>query len=281
MKKIFYILIPALLLALLIFLTLQFIVKYQVKKGALQITSSPASKVYVNNDYLGQTPLCKCDASDMLTTGDYTIRLVPADKNFSEFQEKITISEEVLTVVDRKFGKDSLSEGSVISLSPLDDKKKTQLLIASFPQEATVLLDDNTIGQTPLLFKDPTESDHVLTVQKNGYKEKTIRIRTPLGYKLTVAVYLSTSTDADLSSTPTVTNSVTPAPSQPPATVTILDTPTGFLRVRDSNEISAAEVGQVSPGETFELIDEQVGWFKIKLKDGKQGWISSQYSKKQ
>src|SRR5664279_2853563 len=128
----------------------------------------------------------------MLSAGDYTIRLVPNDTSLREFQEKITISQAVLTVVDRKFGKNALSEGSIISLSPLSDKKKTELLVVSFPQGADVSLDDASIGSTPLLAEDPTESDHVLKVSKDGYNEKEVRIRTPLGYKLTVAAYLST-----------------------------------------------------------------------------------------
>ena len=75
-----------------------------------------------------------------------------------------------------------------------------------------------------------------------------------------------------------------------PATVTIqkvliLDTPNGFLRVRESNSTGSREITRVSDGETFELVDEKNGWFEIKLNspagEGKTGWISSQYAKKQ
>src|SRR5258708_15791650 len=227
MKKLLFILIPALLLALLFFLGYQYVFNFHSKKGALQVTSQPASKVYLDNTYLGQSPLCKCDAGDMLTTGNYTIRLVPLDASLSEFQEKIAVSEGVLTVVDRKFGKDSLSEGSVISLSPLSDKKSTQLLVVSFPQGSHVFLDDNDIGTSPLLYNKPTESDHAIRVSKEGYKDKTIRIRTPLGYKLTAAVYLSTSDETV--STSASSSAAIASPSPIPITsaqgkVIILDT---------------------------------------------------------
>lgn len=256
------------------------------QKGALQVTSSPQSKVYVNDTYVGTTPLCKCEAADMLAVGEYTIKLVPTKGGFLEFQEKITISESVLTVVDRKFAKDSLSEGSVISLTPLTDKTKTELLVVSLPEGATVLLDTTEIGRSPLSFKDPTESDHVLTIKKTGYKEKTIRIRTPLGYKLTVAAYLSTIEDLNALSDKQASESadlfttVSPSPqTSSENTVLILDTPTGFLRVRES--INGAEIGRVTPGEVYILIGEQAGWVQIKLKDGSAGWISSQYIQKQ
>jgi hypothetical protein len=293
MKKLFFILIPAGLLALLAVLSFNYFVKSQSQKGALQVTSVPESKVYLNDKYLGQTPLCKCEASNMLPIGDYTIRLVPADKDLSEFQEKITISEAVLTVVDRKFGKESLSEGSVISLSPLADKRKTELVVVSVPQNADVLLDNNPIGKTPLDFKDPTESDHEIKVTKDGYNEKSIRIRTPAGYKLTVAAYLSTnaqnvSAQSDKPAQPSV--SATPGPSIAPSAapskipseqVLILETPTGFLRVRQSASVTAAEIARVQPGEKLDVVQESNGWYLIRLTDGTQGWISSEYAQKQ
>ncbi|HZE87338.1 MAG TPA: PEGA domain-containing protein [Methylomirabilota bacterium] len=280
MKKIFLILFTSLFLSAVFIVGFHYFLQFQALKGALQVTSSPESKVYLNNKYIGQTPLCKCESSDMVATGDYTIRLVPSDSSLQEFQEKVTLSEGVLTVVDRRFAKDSLSEGSIISLSPLTDKKKTELLVVSLPEGSHVLLDNNDIGQTPVSFKNPTESDHVLKVSKDGYKEKAIRIRTPLGYKLTVAAYLSTLDDLSASSASSSAKSaLSPTPSITGKSVLILDTPTGFLRVRES--VGGLEIGQVNPGESFPLIDEQSGWFEIRLQDGRSGWVSTQYTKKQ
>lgn len=285
MKKIVFVFIASFILALALFLAIQYYLNVNARKGALQVTSSPESKVYLNDKYLGQTPLCKCEASDMLSAGEYTIRMVPIDTSLREFQEKITISQAVLTVVDRKFGKNALSEGSIISLSPLTDKRKTELLVVSFPQGAEVLLDDAEIGNTPLLHKDPTESDHVLKVTKEGYNEKEVRIRTPLGYKLTVAAYLSTNTmapsptQAPSNTTPTPTGSITPTPKQ--EKIIILETPTGFLRVRESASTGASEVGRVNPGQSFPMASEQDGWFEITLPNETKGWVSSDYAEKQ
>ncbi len=283
MKKVVVLFTISFGIALLLFLGIQYFFILNNKKGALQVTASPASKVYLNDTYLGQTPLCKCEAADMIPVGDYTIRLVPADTSLREFQEKITISESVLTVVDRKFGKNALSEGSIISLRPLSDKKKTELLVVSFPQGANVSLDDADIGTTPLLYKDPTESDHVLKVSKQGYTEKEVRIRTPLGYQLTVAAYLSTDTAKTPSPTsiPLLSGTITPSPSPTNVKVTILQTPTGFLRVRSAAATSGFEVGRVKPGETYIVTSETDGWFEIKLSDGLTGWISSDYAKKE
>jgi hypothetical protein len=285
MKKVVLVFILSFILALGLFLGIQYYLNIRAEKGALQVTSSPASKVYLNDEYLGQTPLCKCQAADMVVPGDYTIRLVPSDSSLQEFQEKVTISQGVLTVVDRKFGTDGQSEGSIISLTPLADATQSQLLVVSFPQGANVSLDDQLVGSTPLVSSNPTESDHDLKISKDGYNQKEIRIRTPQGYKLTVVTYLSTNTanltplSASESASPTPT-SAGPATPTSVNRVIILTTPTGFLNVRKNPSVDAEEIGQVTPGKSYELVDEQDSWFEIKMDDGMIGWISEQYAKR-
>lgn len=288
MKKIVVVFFISFFLAVGIFFGIQYYINIHSEKGALQVTASPASKVYLDDTYIGQTPLCKCQVSDMIAPGNYTIRLTPLDNSLQSFQEQIGISQGVLTVVDRKFGGNGQSEGSIISLSPLTDKTQSELLVVSFPQGAQVSLDDQNIGSTPLLYNSPTESDHDLKISKEGYNEKEIRIRTPVGYKLTVAAYLSTSTTSLTIPTPGTAMSGSLEPSGAPSDatptpvnrVTILTTPTGFLRVRESPSLGASEVGEVTPGDTYELVDVQSGWFEIKMNNGTLGWISSQYAQK-
>lgn len=281
MKKTLFILIPSLIVAVIVYVIFQAIITRSSEKGALQVTSSPASKVYLNGSYLGQTPLCKCDTQNMILTGDYTVKLVPNDSSLLPFEDKVTITKSVLTVVDRKFGKGVLSEGSIISLTPLSSAKSSQLMVLSFPDKAQVLLDNNDVGTTPLLLSNTTASDHVLELKKDGYKEKIVRIRTPQGFKLQATVYLSVN-EAALSPMPTV--AVTPSVSPTPAlgTVAILTTPTGFLRVHSDASVSSSEIGRVLPGETYPLqqISDDQAWYEIKLKDGTLGWISSQYAEK-
>ncbi|HVZ58216.1 MAG TPA: PEGA domain-containing protein [Patescibacteria group bacterium] len=284
MKRALLILIPSFIFAGLIFVLVQSFILRGKDKGALQVTAAPQSKVYLNGKYLGTTPLCKCDANDMLTVGDYTIRLVPTSGNFNEFQAKITLSKSILTVVDRKFGVGADSEGSIITLQPLQNSDKPQLLITSIPDKAEVFLDNSSSGFTPLLLQNLTDSDHELTLKKSGYADKKIRIRTPSGYKLIAAVYLGIDEEGLPSLTPTPTTVASPSATPTPVViekVLILDTPTGFLRVRQSANVSSAQVGEVKPGQAFPLIDENDGWYEIQLEDGSKGWVSDQYAKKQ
>ncbi|HLD01399.1 MAG TPA: PEGA domain-containing protein [Patescibacteria group bacterium] len=277
-KKVLFAVIPALILSVILFLSAQFILGKRNEKGALQVTSAPDSKVYLNDQLIGQTPLCKCEVKDMLPTGEYMIRLVPITGEDAAFQEKITITKSVLTVVDRKFATGASSEGSVITLTPLKDKNTIELTVLSLPDKASVTLDTDKSGFTPFVIKDITESDHTLRLKKDGYIEKVVRIRTPKGYKLTAIVYLGIDIGS-ITPTPTASDSasITPVPTN---TVTILQTPTGFLRVRADSSIAAAEITRVSPGEEYEVISEIEGWYEIKVDEQVSGWISAQYAEK-
>lgn len=278
MKKVFYILAPF-VVVVLIFSGVIFFLSQNRGKGALQVTSVPAAKVYLNNKLLGQTPLCECDLKDMIAVGDYTVKLVPIQGNFQPFEQSITISPKVLTVVDRTFGPEGLGSGSIISLTPISDKKDAQISTISFPNTTEVFLDNNLEGPTPLLLKNITESDHELKLTKEGYKDKIIRIRTVLGYKLDSLIFLGIDPNAATASATQISS-----PSATVLSVTkvlILQTPTGFLRVRDKASLGGAEIGQVKPGETYQLLNEQTGWYQIQLTNGKTGWISSQYAQKQ
>jgi len=286
MKKVIFIVIPSVILALVVFLSFQFYINRLSAKGALQVTANPQSKVYLDGKYIGQTPLCKCEASDMIGSGNYTIRLEPSDSQFGQFEEKITISNSVLTVVDRKFGRAGESEGSIISLTPLKNKDAIELMVVTFPEQVEVLLDNVTSGMSPLLLsKNITESDHTLRFKKAGYTEKPVRIRTSKGYRLTATIYLAIDDQAlnpsSQSASVTPSTPLTPLPSKAAAEkVTILQTPNGFLRVRASASLSAAEISRVESGATFDLVDEATGWYKITLTDGTEGWISSDFAEK-
>ena len=279
MRKVLFVIV-CFLIAILIFSLVVYLLGQRPEKGALQVTSSPKAQVLINGKLFGETPLCLCVAKDMLGTGEYTVRLVPKEGNFEPFQRKITISPKVLTVVDRTFSQTALSQASIITLSKIEDSKDAQISVISFPADSSVYLDSELVGQSPVLLKNITESDHEVKVVRQGYKDKIVRIRTVLGYKLEAVVYLGIDSQVATSSA-TLISSPSATPSRGKGTVTILDTPTGFLRVRKDPSVNAAEVGRVNPDEVFDLLDEQTGWYKIKLKAGVEGWISAQYAKKQ
>lgn len=267
------------ILGILVFSTsLFFYTKSTSGNGALQVTSVPISFAYLNGKPLGKTPLCKCEGKERIPAGEYTLKLVPTvGDNLLPYEERVVISKGVLTVVDRNFGPGGFSSGSVITLVPLPDKTKVGLFVASFPSGASIAIDGNPAGTTPFTAQNLTSSDHDLLLTKDGYQDKTVHVHTIAGYQLTSVVTLSVlAPDATQSANFQLT---TPTPIAK-TKVTILDTPTGFLRVRSEPTLGASETAQVKPGQTFDYLDENDGWYQIRLTDGTSGWVSTQYAKK-
>lgn len=265
-------------ISLLAFIPIVILLSQQSGMGALQATSIPKSKVYLNGKLIGETPLCRCEASQMLKVGDYVVRLVSEEGDFPPFEQKITIYNSVMTVVDRTFGQGTFAEGLIMTLNPISDKNSAKLSVITFPDKVQAFLDNSPVGTTPLDLGSVTDSDHELVFKKEGYKDKTIRVKTAKGFKLSAVVYLGISLEVASQS---ATLQASPSAAVSVSKVLILNTPTGFLRVREDSSIGSLEVARVNPGDTLDLVSEQEGWFEVKLKDGKIGWISSQYAQKQ
>lgn len=309
MKKLLLFLLPP-ILACIVFFSAMYVLQITDKgKGALQVTATSKADVYLDGKLIGETPFCKCKLPEMIPTGDYTLRMVPKDSNLQAFVQQVSINKSVITVVDVAFGDSNNNSARIISLSPLSDPNATQIFATSFPDGVKVLLDKNDSGNTPVLLKDVTDSDHDILFDKDGYESKLLHVHTVKGYKLSAIAFLAVKTDLTAttsgtptptapisgsptpsltgkpSGTPTPTAKVTPTPTKVTSTaaagtqVLILDTPTGFLHVRASASGSSAILTNVDPGQTFPLLDQQSGWYQIQLTDGTKGWVTGQYSK--
>ena len=201
MKRAIFILVVSLILSIAIIIASQVVVNGAEGTGELQVTSQPAASVYLDNKLLGTTPLCRCasvNPQSVLAAKDYTLKLVPTQGDKTPFFEHISIVKGVLTVVDRTFAGPAVSQGSILQLESTGSNTNPSLIVTSFPLQANVTLDGDQIGRTPLSFSDTTESDHVLLLDKKGYKTKTLHIRTPKQYKLHVIVYLAIDPNAPI-----------------------------------------------------------------------------------
>ena len=275
MKKLLFILFCFIVLTV-VFLVIVLVISKDSGRGALQLTSIPKSKAYLNNAYIGETPICRCQLSQMLPIGEYSIKLVPNVSGISEFDQTIQINSGVLSVIDRTFGQGLSGEASVITLDSISDQTNAQLLVISFPDKSNVFLDNNQVGTTPLLLNNLTPSDHEIKVSKDGFRDKIVKIRTVDGFRLETQVFLAINDSQNIASQA----ASTPPTTLKPVQVQILPTPTGFLRVRLSASLNSSEVGRVNPGEIYDLISQQGNWYEIKLTSGVLGWVSSQYATK-
>jgi len=71
---------------------------------------------------------------------------------------------------------------------------------------------------------------------------------------------------------------------KPPADsfkVVVRGTPEGFLNVREDASVEASKAAEVKEGDTFDVLEEKGTWYKIEYTSGSQGWISSEYTRKE
>lgn len=276
MIKIILFIIPFLILSI-VFLGIVLILNRDGGKGAIQVTSIPESKIYLNGKYVGNSPLCLCEGPQLLDVGSYDLKITPIESGYKSYNTKITLNKGALTVVDRTFEKDSsLSSGSIITLSEIDSDDKAELFITSFPSRAQVVVDSNIEGETPLLMENITPSDHEIKIIKDGYREKIIKVKTIEGKRLETILNLGISLEIKNESN----DSTESAKENKNIKLTILQTPNGFLRVRESDSTEAPQIGTLNTGENPEYLSEKIGWYEIRMDDGKTGWISSSYVKK-
>lgn len=312
MKK--YIL-PALVIVLVIALVIIIIKSPLLKKAnaGLQINSIPQATVFIDNKEVGKTPYEEAK----LTGGEKTIKLVIPTL---QWETKAKLINGTVTVISYEFGVDlDKSTGEVITLESNTNKKSASLTVVSQPDSSVVKLDGETKGFTPVLIENLSAGQHEIVVSAPDYKDRTITTKFFDGFKTMINVKLASAAEEQTTPTPEASGSLTPTPTPgktgkttptpsttlrasptPKATpsttlrvsptplpkpyVKILDTPTGWLRVRVDPGLSATESARVNPGEQYPLLDQQTVqqtvWYQISYDTNKEGWISSQYAQK-
>ncbi len=63
---------------------------------------------------------------------------------------------------------------------------------------------------------------------------------------------------------------------------TVLETGTGWLRVRSAAGLNGTEIARVTVGQIYDVLEgpaSPTGWIKIKVSDAIQGWVSTDYVK--
>lgn len=278
-------------------------------QAVLKVNATPQAAIFLDNQNIGKTPY-----EEKVAPGEHTLKLIPegTTETLVPWEGKITLTANLLTFVNRDLGTNELaSAGEILSLEQISGKQG-EISVLSTPDGGAITLNGADKGTTPLVIQDVEPGSYELGVSSAGYKTRSLKVKATGGYKLVAMFQLALS--GEPSATPAASPTTTPTPSatssspkatpktspktsaspssspkaSPAANVTppprpyvqILDTPTGFLRVRAEAASSAEEVGRVNPGEYYSLLDEQSGWYKIEYTENEEGWISSQYAQK-
>jgi hypothetical protein len=267
-------------------------------QAILKIKSTPSATVFLDTQHLGKTPY-----EGKAPSGEYTLKLVPESGSFaSSWETKIKLAPSVLTYINRELTDQELtSAGEILTLDKISSPKG-EIAVLSNPDGAQVSLDNQEPKLTPTSFLEVDEGNHELSISSPGFKSRSIEVKITPGFKLVVSVQLAFSSEASPSASPSPSPSGTPKPTTSPKAgaspkptvspavqipkpyVTISQTCwpecPGQLRVRVEPDKTATEAARVDAGDSFPLLEQKSGWYKIRYEGTKEGWISSQYAKK-
>lgn len=239
-------------------------------KAEIDIKSYPQALVYINGQEVGKTPYQDRNFKPGVTE----IKLVAEGIN-TQWERQINIPPQTTVIINRTLSDDaSKIEGHILYFEDSGKNNVAGLIINSIPQGASIVIDGEMKGETPLTLSDLSPGEHKITASLPSYKSKEIITNAIAGYKLVAEISLSR--DVEL---PENDSKEQEEKQEKKPMVRILDTPTGWLRVREEASTSSKELGRVNPGNEFVLLDENNGWYKIEYEET-EGWISSTYAEK-
>jgi hypothetical protein len=281
----------------------------QPANSGVRVETTPVSTVYLDGQQVGVTPY----ENKKIKPGEISLRLVPQSppgSTFVSWEGKIRMTPGIQTLVFRNFAESlAASSGNILTFERVGGKTAA-LSVVSVPDAATVKVDGQYQGFTPVSLQVVTEGDHQILLAAPGFQDQLVSARALSGYRLVVSAQLaqlSATTNPTPSQTPTPAPSGTPSASVKPSPVlsatttpvpnssakpvasappkpyvTIQSTPTGWLRVRSDATTDASEVGRDNPGEMYPYRTKSSdgSWYQIEYQSGKFGWVSSQYALK-
>jgi len=275
MKRIKFILFSIILSIFLVTIVFFIVGFIKPKNAGILIETNVKSVVFLNGEQMGKT---RYEAT--VVPGEMLVRLVPesSDRAYPTFEAKVNVASGIKTIIKHEFREDEDNSSGIIVSFEKAAETEVGLAVVTMPDSAEISIDDQVRGVSPYITSSLTAGDHALIVSTPGYVQRTENIRTYVGYKLTAVVKLAPNQDKEYiqPQTPTPTPSV-----KGTKKVEILETSTGYLRVRKEPTTLSDEVGQVLPGEIYSVLEEDKlsGWYKIEITRGKQGWVSGQYAR--
>ncbi len=256
--------------------------------GRIEILSSPTAGVFINDVGVGKTPY----KDWFVEPGEYSIRLIPEGEETESvaWEGKVSIHAHTLTYVSREMGTSAItSAGEILTVVKMDSKpsgETGEVELVTDPPGAIVFLNNEEKGVAPLILQDVPVGEHELAVYLPGFFRRTKKIKVPKkGFRVQVSIHMAldkthktleeelkkaaieATKEAELAKKEEVNTK----------TLTILDTPTGFLNVRAEPSVSGDKVAEVTPGEEYTYSEEDGGWYKILLGGEENGWVHGDY----
>ena len=150
------------------------------KKAKLSVTSEEGSKIYIDNKYLGDSPIDSVEVRAGLV--NLSIKGVKNSYNTS-----LNLVDKSENIIFRDLGiNKQLSSGINIWEGTLEDKKVELFL---FPDIANVLVNDKEISQDALTSLEAGE--YKFKISANGYKETSFTVNVRKDFKTNIEIKLA------------------------------------------------------------------------------------------
>lgn len=256
--------------------------------AGLEIASIPAATVFLDGESQGDTPYVNKE----LKPGSYTLKLVAlGDSNLPPYETNLTLISKASTIISHTFATSELETSGYSMQLQEEASGATYLSVISDPDTINVTIDDKPTGFTPLSKLATSPGSHKLVVTSPGYVQQELSVNVVKGYNLIVNFKLASQTITlapPEASTPAATPQPTPTPASASATLTltpdkpyveIIETGTGWLRVRKEGSGTAEELGKANTGEKLKYLGEttDLGWHKVEF-EGSVGYVSGKYT---
>ena len=241
-------------------------------KTEIEISSIPQAKIVIDDKDMGTTSSTYRD--NELKPGEITLKLIPEDNNLPAWSTKIRLNNLVTTVVNRKFGsEDKYSSGYVMYMEEIGKNEEATLIVNSVPADAAIAIDGQIKGLSPNRMEQISEGDRQVVISFPGFESQTIFVKMRKGYQVVMDVQLAQKIHEEIEVIEEEKEL-----SVISEKVQILETGTGWLRVRSEPSLSGVEITKVDVGKKYEVIQKESDWYEIKVDEDTSGWISSQYA---
>jgi hypothetical protein len=169
----------------------------QASVGSIEVASSPAgSAIYLDGNYVGQTPLNGYFDLTSVRQGTHTILI--RQKDFQDYTKAVYVQGGNVVTLNAQL--------SPNAPSPIPDTTG-QIIVASTPAGAELFLDNAFRGVTPVTLSDIPAGSHVVMARQAGYTDASQTVTVTGGQNTPVALGLAeipVTTKAPLAAVPVI-----------------------------------------------------------------------------
>ncbi len=145
------------------------------------------ASVFLDDNYLGKAPLLE----EKLQKGEYILKIIPDEKDLSNFSLPIYLEPGTLTIVVFNPGKTAKENSSTIFELRKRADKKSSVNFESYPENALISFDGREMTFSPLRLENINPGEHHFVVSLPSYEAQDHSFSVLEGYETKITVNLA------------------------------------------------------------------------------------------